>query len=543
MTDQNPLLENTGRGFTISYRGKHLYSSEDPIENVLKRVKSFSCKPKTLIFIPSPLLFYGIDILLTKIPDSCAILCVEADEKLMSLSLEYSDRSNLRNERIIYIRTKSADKLSAVLKTMDLWNFRRVCMVTLSGGYMINRSIYLQLHQRVESDIREYWRNRMTLIHMSRLWFKNLLTNLRLLPDNDTLSSIKTEYPILICGAGESLETSITFIRDIRERIFLIAVDTALTALKSSGIQPDLILIVEAQYANLMDFIYHKNCNIPILADITAYPGSLRLFTGKKYFFMSNFADSTLFNRMEKHRCLPDRIPPLGSVGVIAVLTAKKITNGPIFFTGLDFSYRPGKPHANGCPSHLKTLSISSRFNPPGFFKASIERSVIRTLDKYRNPCITDNVLDSYNSLLKQITADQPNFFDIGNSGLDTGAKVVSDKTDVLRIVDTWENDSRKGDKNTPIKAASDAIQSFLIGEKILLEELINTGRSFLNGDMESTEALSDLLRKTDYVYLHFPDVPPVPFTDTGFIKRVLVFAGKYLKVIINILKHWEIPQ
>ena len=538
MNEKDPLLIDTGRGFSILYKGKSLYSRIDPIESCRRKVSSFTCTEKTLIFIPSPILFYGMDVLLSRIPENCHILCLEADEKLMAVSIKNSDKRFLKQDRITYVRTESIAKFSEILGTIGLWRFRKVQMITISGGYMLNRTKYQQFLERAEKEIQEYWQNRMTIIHMSELWIKNTLLNLPLFLSGSPYEELKTDLPILITGAGVSLEYSLSLIKKIRDRIFIVAVDTSLPVLACSGIQPDLILIVEAQYANLLDFSYHKGSKIPILTDISALPCSLRLFSGKKYFFRSDYAEIELFNRMEEKHLLPDKIPPLGSVGVVSVLLAKKLTGNLILYTGLDFSYLPGKPHAKGCPSHLLTLSDSTRYNPPGLYEASIKRPIFKTKDKFNKSCTTDRILESYRETLKHISSDDGRIIDIGTIGLNSGAKIITDEAQILELL--GKSETIKSEKTLNEKSEKESnfskseLESFLTSEKILLEKLLKTGKDALLGRKTEKELLISLLKETDYLYLHFPDTPPVPYTDHSFIKRVLVSVIRYF----NILSH-----
>ena len=90
MTEAEPRLVDTGRGYTVHYKGKALYSSRDPLGAAVRRVTQLDIKPKTLVLIPSVGLGYGLRELLARLPDSCHVLCIEADEHLFRLAVEHS---------------------------------------------------------------------------------------------------------------------------------------------------------------------------------------------------------------------------------------------------------------------------------------------------------------------------------------------------------------------------------------------------------------------------------------------------------------------
>ena len=73
-----PLLVDTGKGFSIKWRNRFLYSSRDPLNGILRRVESLELQPDTLYLIPSPLLGYGIREILMRLPSRSYILGVEA---------------------------------------------------------------------------------------------------------------------------------------------------------------------------------------------------------------------------------------------------------------------------------------------------------------------------------------------------------------------------------------------------------------------------------------------------------------------------------
>lgn len=71
--------------------------------------------------------------------------------------------------------------------------------------------------------------------------FKNLITNIRRLPDATAASRLFGKYsdiPAIICGAGPSLTAELPFLRELQEHALLFAGGSALTILHQQGIQP-----------------------------------------------------------------------------------------------------------------------------------------------------------------------------------------------------------------------------------------------------------------------------------------------------------------
>ena len=67
------------QGYSISYMGKTLLSRVDPITQGERLAAEIPIQERTLYFCPSPLYGYGLSVLLEKLPENSALLCVEAD--------------------------------------------------------------------------------------------------------------------------------------------------------------------------------------------------------------------------------------------------------------------------------------------------------------------------------------------------------------------------------------------------------------------------------------------------------------------------------
>ena len=70
------------RGLSLSYQGKTLLSTIDPIAQAERAARSYTLKERTLYIIASPLFGYGITALLEALPANSKIMCLEVDEHL-----------------------------------------------------------------------------------------------------------------------------------------------------------------------------------------------------------------------------------------------------------------------------------------------------------------------------------------------------------------------------------------------------------------------------------------------------------------------------
>lgn len=520
-----PLAVDTGRGFSINYKGKNLYSKYNPAKTPEKIAESTLLKKETLYIIPSPLLMYGIDRLLEKLPESSCILGLEIDQMLMKLTVENNCYKN--SDSFLTVRLDSREQLKAVIEELGIWRFRRCDIIPLNSGYNLFKEQYDYLFNFSSFLLSTFWRNRLTINKLSRLWIKNILTNLKspsfCKPDN-------AGKPVVVCGAGPSLEESLSLIKSKRDKLYIMAVDTALSPLLKSGITPDIVFALESQFYNLGDFYNSRGLNIDLLTDISGYPPVCRNMNGRTYFFSSQFFENKLLNRISSKNKIAITIPPLGSVGVAAVYTALKLFDSHLFLTGLDFSFIPGKSHSKGSPFSNTMLRTSDRIHPAGSYHIAMNRQLLeRPGKKAGSTILTDHVLESYARLLTDIISQENRVYDLSKTGYPLGAEPV-DSNIIESLLETKHS-------KTDFLFCSPNKQfnytAFYEYEMALLKKLIAEWNNFNSSNLkEIPDCLIEALKEVDYTYIDFPDRLPHPIREVSFISRAVRSAREYMKLL-----------
>lgn len=535
MMNEVPRLIETDEGHTILYKGKYLYSPDKPCSSAARRVESVVIPRKAIVFIPSPLLFYGVKELFNKLPPDSHLLCVETDQTLMALSIRNVHSSLYDNPRISYVRVDTPAAVRRVLKTIGIWNFRKAVLVRTSRGYSLDTKQYNALFSAVESEIRRFWRNKITTIHLAELWFRNIFRNLHHLCTGHHLESLSVNKPVVVVGAGESLETSLPLLSRMRNQVFILCVDTALPVLVASGIVPDAVCVVEAQFINIKDFIGCGDVTVPVLCDLTSHPAALTLLKGPKYFFVSLATEASLLKRLKEGPLNIYSVPPLGSVGVVACYLAMQLTAESIFITGFNFSYSLGKPHSRGTISHTEMLLNCDRLHPLNLYSHSINRPLQKTKDKNGKIVRSDSVLLSYVQELKDLIQPADRVYDMDSGGMKTGARPMDETllTEKQNECFLQEIDDGKS-RTTETSLDPQVVLSFLDEEKNNIERAIILGKRQLlkKQNRETDQTLIETLKTVDYVFSHFPDPNPLPPAEPAFIKRVLVSLYRYQRLI-----------
>ncbi|WP_211227871.1 motility associated factor glycosyltransferase family protein [Spirochaeta cellobiosiphila] len=517
------LLSEVEGGFTIKYKGGYLYPSLHPRQSIERKADNFTLLDNTLYIIPSPLLWYGIQNLLDKLPVHSYLLIVEREPLLLELSHQYA----ITDKRILFCSGSEYPGDLAILEHFPKTHLRHAKVLSLNGGYRLNKTWYQERQEQLQKGINHFWKNKMTLIHMGRAWISNIFKNLQKIPDSRILESWHSNIPMVIVGAGESLEHSLPVIQQIRNKVFLLAVDTALPILAAAQLRPDAILALESQFYNLYDFYGSLDLDIPIIADISSYPPLLRYYKGPKYFITSHFASIDLLIRIKSNAIASFDIPPLGSVGVAALWFAQYLSKGPIFVSGFDFAYKRGKSHAKEAPGHKLLLNQHTRFVNLGNYEAAINRPFLSMMDKNGNICNSDLILEGYRNNFFALCEKSDNVYDLSNMGLDLGIPQVS-TTEVINIL--WDYPVR--DYTLPhhqVPISQETISTFINLERKRINNLIDSITSKDNNKIDT------LLAELDYLYCFFPDEPWKGLYPPGFLSRVLA-AANYFRQQLGLL-------
>ena len=572
--DEKPLLIQTDRGFSVLYRNKYLYSKYNPQAAITAQIASLQIPDSTLILCLSPVLGYGLKELTEKLPASSYILALECDQMLMRFSLDHCDFSPFAQQRFSYIRTDSVAEVLKKVESLPLFPFKKCLVLSCSGGVQLNQTFYDEVRLYADEVISRFWKNRITLMHLGRNYahntFRNLLSLARSLASSPArpmtgsltrslvrspesspaefsalgVPSSKRNFqlltgderirkPLLVAGAGPSLDTARDFIIKNRNSFFLLAVDAAAAALLPD-IQPDAIVLVESQYWIDSAFIGLCKYGIPVFADLTASPRALQACGGSVHFFCTEYARLKYLERLYQ-TLQPLILLPMGSVGLTALQLALALAAPrlPVLHTGLDFAWQNGLTHAAGSSPVKKLFAEINRTESP--YKLSISTGMQHIVGKKGFSYWTTPTLSGYAELYRHTFSGNERIIDIGTEGCFLNGR-QADMTEAERILTDAGKSNINADDSLFFACKSDtaneqyeALCSYLTGEA----EALTILNDHLQGKRSISEHMMEqLFAERDYLYSHFPDATRSYSLDLGFLKR----AGIELRYLLKIL-------
>lgn len=552
MTDsdkERPRLVESGQGFrflNIEYKNRFLYSKYDPFRSVRGVIEAQTFMEGTLVVICSPGLFYGIDELKSRVPENTFIVAVEADDGLASISDECELRKE--NSEIPLFKWNQLEFLDEYVRRLcRTGKCRRAVRIDFCAGSGFYSDKYSFVMSGLTDIIGGFWKNRITLVKMGRMFSRNVFRNIALrrkCPVLDEVSeSVKKD--ILVVGAGESLD-SFKFWNEVKAgKVFVIAVDAALIPLKERGIVCDAVVSLECQSVIDSFYVGIKNTDKTVLfADLCSRNEVCMRFK-RRVFFLSEYSSGSFVESLKENNIAGSAVPPLGSVGLAAVYIALRLRsneNVNVFTVGLDFSFSAGATHSKNAPAHILRLSSADRKKSIENYDAAFSGAGYFTADKNNKRICTTKILSMYASQFKNEFSAVKNLYDAGKSGLDLGIAEAEDDF-ILKCLNCDGNDSSDGACIPEALFETDFPEAveFLNNELDGLEtaaSLLSEGEEsvFRDKKLSLDEQIRNLLEKKDYLYLHFPDGFEFN-SEIQFLKRLkaeILFFIKQCKISIQ---------
>jgi hypothetical protein len=194
----------------------------------------------------------------------------------------------------------------------------------------------------------------------------------------------------------------------------------------------------------------------------------------------------------------------------------------------MDLRYQGGKPHAKASPSHSLLLAGQERLSYPRYLAAWYARPKEKAPLARGGSVLADAVLASYKNVLRNTVRDRKNIFSLEGDGLDLGIPVSSHteaETVLARKSSLPASCSAPAVNHARWPAA--AVAAFSGAQRAELETLA-AAPSVSAGD----------LSRLDYLLLDFPENPPYPLGDSGFVRRcrerAAWYAARLRKSLIN---------
>jgi hypothetical protein len=277
----------------------------------------------------------------------------------------------------------------------------------------------------------------------------NLLRNIRHWPGSFLAGGLKGKFrgiPAVICGAGPSLQGSLSHLKKIEDRALIIAGGSTIAALSNQGIQPHLGIALDPNAEEFGRLKIASSYEMPLIYATRLQPDVFNVLNGERGYLVSDTGGSCerYFERQMKIEGAPIG-PELGaealSVTTLAIAFAVEMGCTPIFLNGIDLAYSGTQRYAEGIlpSSHVDVREKRREKKSPERLlkRKDIRGHYVHTLVKWvmESECIAAYAKVHPESRIINVSEGGIGFPGIPNGRLSEAAQDLNQELDLRALV------------------------------------------------------------------------------------------------------------
>ena len=287
--------------------------------------------------------------------------------------------------------------------------------------------------ESIREIIKQLSGNIFTTSFFGKKWLRNLIKNFLLVQDISILSR-KGDIPIIIAASGPSLKESLPLIQSRKGTFLLLSLPSSLTFINQHGVSSDIAVSTDPGYYAGFHLYYCNNSAGALAAPLTSVSGPAFFHHKLLALNQDSIFENFCFNKLGYNGLV---VPSHGTVAGTALYLALNLTEGPIFFSGLDLAWKDLtshiKPHtfdsyiykkANRlCPAYSSQYLLSRKECPEILCG---EWRISPSLQIYRNWFSRKSA--AFRERLYQIRESSPPIPGIPSLSTDQARKFLSDR-------------------------------------------------------------------------------------------------------------------
>ena len=190
--------------------------------------------------------------------------------------------------------------------------------------------------------------------------------------------------PVIVAGAGPTLDEGLSTIRRLYPASILVAVDTVAEGLVNAEIVPDFVVSVDPRPESIMHFQYLLNGRsknaaggaMTLVFTPITHPEVVRRFAGRRLLAIPR--NHFLLKPAQETLARKGVLTSGGSVSVLAAALAAALDPACVCLTGVDFRTAPGRFYSRLASYHRAADTSESRFTSPELLEHEIQSREIR---------------------------------------------------------------------------------------------------------------------------------------------------------------------
>jgi len=252
-----------------------------------------------------------------------------------------------KTEKVIFHLWENESSAKAILeKHITFFDVGKVIVITLPAYLDIWHEELTRYSKCIQEFVQERHALSNTFTESSGYWESNMFNNSDCVSNSYRISKFSDKFkskPIIVVGAGPSLDKNIQLLKKIKDKAVIISGYTALRALYNNDIRPHFVVVVDSKQP-IYQYCYN---DIPVIYTPLISNQFLSHHVSEKIVFVGEseavsrqiFKDSFTEN---------DIVEVGGTVALPAVDIAVKMGGNPVILIGQDLAFYDENTHAKG---------------------------------------------------------------------------------------------------------------------------------------------------------------------------------------------------
>ena len=283
----------------------------------------------------------------------CTIIIYEPCQEIFWKAMECDEVAELAENDNICITVKGVNEeyfFHALQTVLNYSNYQLVVQSVLPNYLQLFKTEYKEMLEIYKSVIELIVFTRNTMIlrgieiqHNTYALTKDMIEQRSDVQLMDIIDKKKMNgLPAILVAAGPSLDKNVTQLKDIKNKAFIMVVDTALNTVLENGIVPDMTMSIDSRKP-LVLFKNDKFKDIPIALSMNSNKDVVKLNASKHFYEIDE--EGYLKKLLEANEKESVQLPTGGSVATSALALLHEMGFKTIILVGQDLAYPGGVEH------------------------------------------------------------------------------------------------------------------------------------------------------------------------------------------------------
>lgn len=279
---------------------------------------------------------------------------------------------NDKDEKALMSKVLGGDRVP-IMKNFILPNYEQICLEQVH-----------RFEKKLSEVVNSYGMDKGTARRFSGVLADNIFHNVDYVRTGYKVQQLTAvlpkDVPAVIVSAGPSLNKNIQQLKKLKNKAFIVAVDTAMKPLLKEGIIPDAFAIIDG--LKPLELVEMEECrDIPLVTTINAANAVLNYHRGRKFFFAQGY--QYVDKIYEINGKAFEALPSGGSVATLAFSFVSYLGYKRVILIGQDLAFTGNKSHADGTfKDKIDTTDTTKYMMVPGNCEELVP--TLKNLNNYR---------------------------------------------------------------------------------------------------------------------------------------------------------------